>query len=438
MTAPRRLRLIAFYKGVGHDLNAWRTPDAPAYPAETDFEHIARFAEIAEAAHFDGVFLLDGVDFGEKERTALATLEPIVSLAALSQRTRRIGLIGTISTSFYPPYQIARMLATLHRVSDGRIGWNIVTSTRDAEARNFGLDGIPDHAARYENASDFVSAVDRLLASWPEESIVRDRASGHYTDLAQVDTSGFASGRYSVGSALNIPLPAGERPLYVQATRSADGLRFAARHADAVFSVTGSIEDARAFRAQLRAARPTGRPLLYLPGIWPIIGSTQREAEDRRAALLAYPDLAQIRRRFAKFFPGVDIAGYDLDDRLPVPCDDENVSSGSVGRQQIVGELVRGGVRTLRELDAEYASSIGHFRVVGTPERVADEMEHWFREGIVDGFTVLPPVIPFDLELFCEHVVPLLVARGLIGTDSDEPTGLHARFTRTADAAAAS
>lgn len=165
----RELILIAFLKGVGHDGNAWRTTRAPQHAAELDIEHWVHQARIAEAAALDAVFLLDVLDFGDHlARSPLGNLEPLITLAALSQQVREIGLIATVSTTFYPPYQVARMMATLARISEGRFGWNIVTSTRDAEARNFGLPQIPAHTDRYANAGDFVDTVSALLRSWDE------------------------------------------------------------------------------------------------------------------------------------------------------------------------------------------------------------------------------------------------------------------------------
>jgi FMN-dependent oxidoreductase (nitrilotriacetate monooxygenase family) len=349
----------------------------------------------------------------------MTVFEPITLLSAIATATEHIGLVATASTSYYEPFHLARAFASLDHISGGRAGWNIVTSATDAEARNFNLPGAASHAERYERAAEFVDVALKLWDSWEPDALVIDPQSGIFADTGKVHEVAHVGARFTVRGPLNTPRPPQGRPLLVQAGSSPDGRSFAARYAEAVFTAQQTLADGQEFYRALRGAAVTaGRDpdhLKILPGIVPIIGSTEQEAarlerefQDLIVTDYALAQLSLLLRR--------DLSTYPLDGPLP-PLPAESTIEANQSRYRLIVDLARRENLTIRQILVRLGGGRGHRVVAGTPEHLADEIELWFRSGAADGFNVMPPYLPGGLVEFVDHVVPELQRRGLFRTE---------------------
>ncbi len=424
---PRQLSLNLFLHTAGHHEASWRHPGTQP-ELLTDPDYYVRLAQRAEAAKLDAVFFADGPVLSPGvEFNTLAVLEPILTLATIAAHTERIGLIATASTTFYDPYNLARLFATLDHLSHGRAGWNIVTTQAADAAANFGLDAHPDPEARYARAEEFLQAITRLWDSFEADAIVLDRERGRFADPSRIHPASFVGDHVRVAGALNVPRSPQGRPVLVQAGASNAGRDFAARWAEAIFTAHQRLEDAQAFYADIkRGAAAYGRSpdqVKILPGISPFIGSTEAEARilERELDDLTIPEYG-LRQLGA--FAGIDLSGLPLDEPVPagVFAGAGDVTDNNRSRLQVIAGIVERERPTLRELLRRLAGARGHRVVVGTPEQIADTIEQWFREGAADGFNVMPPALPAGLDAFVDHVVPILRARGLFRTEYSGPT----------------
>ena len=416
--APDQLHLNVFVMGHGHHEAAWRHPRSTT-ASITDVDHYRQVARRAEEGLLDSVFLADQLIVGgDTEHRPRSGLEPLTLLAALATATERIGLIATASTTYTEPYNLARQFASLDHISHGRIGWNIVTSWARGAARNFGLDEPIPHDERYARAFEYMEVVTRLWDSWADDAIIHDQKSGRFADPTRIKGAGFEGRYYRVRGALTVPRPPQGHPVLVQAGSSEEGRRFAARYAEAIFTAQQDLDEARAFATDVRRrATKVGRDprhLKILPGLSPIIGSTEEEARrlERELNELTLPEVGL--RHLSARFDGVDLSGLPLDE--PVPLDalpqPEDVQ-GPQSRAALITELVQRERPTLRELLYRLAGARGHLVVTGTPEQIADRIEEWAMAGAADGFNVMPPYLPGGLDDFIDHVVPELQRRGL-------------------------
>lgn len=418
-----QLKLGAFLYLTGHHVGAWRHPETWAGDA---FEHYADFAKIAEAAKFDALFIadiaavrLDKPDAASHSaHSGVSHFEPLTLLSALAVVTSRIGLIGTGSTSFNDPYNLARQFASLDHLSNGRVGWNAVTSSDPNAAPNFGHAQHIQHADRYKRAEEFADVVVGLWDSFEDDAFMRDRESGRYYDPEKLRTLDHRGEHFSVRGPLNTPRSQQGRPVVVQAGSSDAGKDLAARTAEVVFTVQSTLESAKAFYKDLKArAASFGRDadeVKILPGLLPVVGRTQAEAQEKYDALQALIQPV-VGLSLLEGLAGrtVKLSDYPIDGPLP----DLPPTSYQVSRQAVVLEVARRENLTIRELYLRLAGSRGHLTVIGTPEQVADEMEAWFRGYGADGFNVMPATIPGGLVDFAELVVPELQRRGLFRTE---------------------
>ena len=421
-TAPnrRQLHLNLFLMGVGHHEAAWRHPRTD--PADlSSLAHFQRLAATAEAAGFDSVFLADGVEGPDPARANawVSHFEPFTLLAALAVGTERIGLIGTVSTGFTEPYNLARQFASLDHLSNGRAGWNIVTSAGDRAARNFNRTANQDHAVRYQRAAEYLEVVQALWDSWEDDALLLDRENGVVTDPAKLHEINHSGEHFQVQGPLNIPRGPQGRPLLVQAGSSEDGRGFAARHAEAVFTAQQTLAEGQGFYSDLKArAAALGRDragIVVLPGIVPVLGSTEAEAKALDQELDDLIDPARAIGTLSTLL-GVDLSEHPLDAPLP-PLPPVSAINGAKSRFELVRDLAERDRLTLRQLVGRLGGGRGHQVLAGTPEQVADHIELWFTQGAADGFNIMPPILPDGLDLFAEHVVPLLRERGLFRTE---------------------
>ena len=420
-TDERRLHLNAFLMAPGHHDAAWRHPASQPHRV-TDVTYFQQLARTAERGKFDSIFFADGLALwgGRAGGNVSGGLEPLTLLPAIAVATSHIGLIATASTTFNEPFHLARRFASLDHISGGRAGWNIVTSGSVDEAHNFNLDEHVDHAVRYERAAEFLEVATRLWDSWADDAVVLARDSGVYADPDRVRRIDHTGSFFKVRGPLNVQRSPQGWPLLVQAGSSADGKEFAARYAEAVFTAQQTLVEAQRFAQDVKAraaAHGRDRAPLILPGICPIIGSTEaaaRALEDELTGLqvLGY-GLNQLSRML-----DVDLSGLRLDEPLPehiLPSEDQ--VNGNKSRFTLVAELARGENLTLRQIIARLGGGRGHRVVAGTPEQIADAIESWFRAGAADGFNIMPPILPTGLDDFVDHVVPELQRRGLFRTE---------------------
>ncbi|RLV49223.1 LLM class flavin-dependent oxidoreductase [Nocardioides mangrovicus] len=420
-TPTRQLRLNAFLHDTGHHEASWRHPDSAV-------EHIADIAwyqDIArrvEAAKLDAVFLADSPAWYGTGYRPSNQFEPITLLTALATVTERIGLISTASTSFYEPFNLARLFASLDTISGGRAGWNVVTTYNEDAAHNFGLDGVPGNEERYARAQEFLDVVTRLWDSWEDDAVVADRASGDYVDTSKVHRIDHAGRYLKVRGPFSSPRTPQGRPVYVQAGSSNAGRAFAARNAEAIFTAHQTLGDAQAFYDDIKSrAVSLGRDpghVLVLPGISPFIADTATQAEELYQYVngLTVPEfgLGQLEK-----IAGTSLHHLELDERVPAELfgGAGNVLDNQRSRTQVVANIVERDRPTLRELLHRLAGGRGHNVVHGTPVQVADVIQTWFENRAADGFNIMPPLYPQLLDAFTEKVVPILQDRGLFRTE---------------------
>ncbi|WP_077800164.1 LLM class flavin-dependent oxidoreductase [Streptomyces sp. JHA26] len=427
----RRLHLNAFLMNTGHHEASWRLPESDPY-AHVSLAHYVKLARTAERGTFDSLFLADGPQlWNNLAQRPAGALEPVTLLTALATATEHIGLIATASTSYNSPYNLARRFASLDVISGGRAGWNIVTTAGAEAARNFGLDAEPAHAERYARAAEFLDVALKLWDSWEDDAIVADKAAGVWGDDSRIHPPRHEGTYFRVAGALNVPRTPQGYPLLVQAGSSADGKAFAARYAEAVFTAQQTLADAQDFYADLKSrTRLAGRDpehLKVLPGIVPVLGSTEAEARAAEQVLEDHIVPEHGVRRLEDLLrlePGT----LDLDGPLPDDLPPESAIEGAKSRYTLIVELARRESLTVRQLIGRLGGGRGHLTFTGTPEQVADQIESWFTRGAADGFNIMPPVLPSGLEAFVDHVVPILRERGLLRTAYGPRQTLRERY----------
>ncbi|OBJ68613.1 monooxygenase [Mycobacterium sp. 1274756.6] len=424
---PVRLNLFAF--ACGHHAGAWRAPDS-SVGRLGDITYWEQLARTAERGKLDAIFLADGqsAGLGAVGSGPLWFLEPLTTLTAMARATENIGLVTTVSSTFWNPFHAARLLASLDHISGGRVGANVVTSMTDDEARNHGMDRLPDHAERYARAAEFIDVLLRLWDSWPTDAIVADPA-GTYLDESLLRAVDHAGTWFGVAGPLNVPQSPQGRPALFQAGASDPGRQLAARYADGIYAVAWDAETAREYRSDVLARAATlGRDpaqLAIMPGLVTYVASTEREAKQQQRAL---NELLPTRDSLAQlsFFVGVDTSDWDLDAPVP-PLAPLEQFTGPKGRYATVLRIIDSAQPTVRELLGFLAAGGGHATFIGTPEGIADEIERWVDTGAADGFNLMPPALPAGIEDFVEQVVPILQRRGRFRRDYEQRT-LRARL----------
>lgn len=413
------MKLLAFLMQTGGHIAGWRHPRA-ATNALCDIDYFRTLGRTAERGLFDGVFLADYLGYhpvrGAAVFAGLETpkLDPIAVLATIAAETRNLGLIGTASTTYNHPYDLARRFASLDHLSGGRAGWNIVTSTMENEAHNYGLAAHLGHAERYARAEESVGVVRKLWDSWQDGAVLADKAGGRYTDPARISAVNHAGAHFSVAGPATVPRPPQGHPVLVQAGASATGQRFAAANAEVIFTSHPTMQTAQAFRVAMHAQLPAfGRlpsSLRIMPAVTPIIGRTRSEAQDLQRQL---DDLIPADVAIAKLeglLGNVDLSRADPDDVLPdLP---EAALAGQNSTRDRVVELARQERLAVRELARRVAAGRTGHTIVGTAQDVADVLCRWESEGAADGFVIAAPFLPGGLEDFVNVVVPLLQERG--------------------------
>ncbi len=424
MSRQGQMRLGVFLAGTGSNMASWRHPDAVADGA-INLEYYLDLTRKAEAAKLDFVFFGDGLYISEKSHpNFLNRFEPLTLLAYLAAHTSHIGLAATLSTTYSDPFTVARQFATIDHVSDGRAGWNIVTSPLEGSALNYSRAEHPQHDLRYRMADEFLEVTKGLWDSWEEGAFVRNKRTGQFIDPSKMHRLDHQGEFYSVQGPLAISRSKQGRPVLIQAGSSEAGKNFASKHADLIFTGQGSIPAAREFYEDVkeRAARHGRNPedLLILPGCAPIVGETEEAAERKYREIAGLVEIEEALNYLGRYFNDMDFSPYGLDD--PFPELGDFARNGWESATDKLKQLAREEKLTLREMALRTTTPKTVF--MGTPERVADTMQEWFEAGVVDGFMMNAAVLPVGLTDFLDGVLPILKERGLFRGEYEHGT-LH-------------
>nr|WP_139129258.1 LLM class flavin-dependent oxidoreductase [Paenibacillus nuruki] len=421
MMTQKTLKLGAIIQGVGGNMSAWRHPEAIA-DASINFDYYRQQALKAESGKFDFLFIADGLYINEKSIPHfLNRFEPITLLSALAAITSRIGLVGTLSTSYSEPFTVARQFSSIDHISGGRAGWNVVTSPLEGSARNYSKPEHPSHPERYKIADEYLQVTKGLWDSWEEDAFVRDKESGVFFDPDKLHTLHYQGEHFSVQGPLNIGRSRQGQPVIFQAGSSEDGKNLAAKEADAVFTRHDSLEKTVGFYRDLKGRLAQyGRAadeLLILPGISVILGQTDEEAERKYWQVAKLVTIENAIDYLGRYFEHHDFSQYALDEPFP--------ELGELGENSFrsTTDSIKRNARqhqlTLREVALQAATPRPTF--IGTPEHVADQLQQWFEAGAADGF-IVGGGTPQGLAEFIDQVVPILQARGLYRNEYEADT----------------
>lgn len=428
-------------QGPGGHMNAWKHPSGPA-DASVNFPFFVEVARKAENVGVAFAFVADGLYINEQSIPHfLNRFEPISLLSALAASTSKIGLVGTVSTSYSDPFTVARQFGTIDLISGGRAGWNAVTTPLEGSGRNYSRKH-PEHELRYEIADEYLDVIKGLWDSWDDGSFIRDRETGVFVDKSKLRRLNHKGRFFRVEGPLNIARSQQGQPVVFQAGASASGVKLAGKHADAVFTNGGPLEDAVPFYKQVKqSAIAQGRraaDVRIFPGIAPIVGTTAEEAERKYQAIRNLVTIEEALLYLGRFFDHHDFSAYPLDEPFP--------DVGDVGKNSFramtdrIKKTAREQNLTLREIALDVATPSTAF--IGTAAQIADEIIRWVDGGAADGFILSFQVIAEGFDDFAAHVLPILEARGyfnpnLDGTTLRDHLGLPYRESRYAVAAAA-
>lgn len=426
--SARKMHLVAYLKTGPTAMHAggWRHPESTL----KDIFSPQRYESIAqelEAACFDGGFFADLFGIGETYKNSIETfiraggqmslLDPFVVLPIMARVTRHLGLMTTFSTSFVPAFQIARQFASIDMLSDGRVGWNIVTSATDTEARNAGMDAIEDHDARYERADEVVEACTALWKSWDPDPFVFDKEKGVFGDASKVHYPNYKGNIVRSRGPLPTPQSPQGRPVLMQAGGSERGRVFGARWADVIFAPAEQPAAMRAYYNDMKERVATnGRDpdrVKILISVTPVIGETASIANERLAYLDALKD-PEYDLAWSSVTVGADLSRHKTMEEVSAARGNQGIHGST---EAMVQSAASQGVNL-----AEVGRNLGRRELVGTPKMVADALQSFFEDGLCDGFIIMPTTFPTSHEQFCRAVVPELQRRGLFRTSYSSTT----------------
>lgn len=423
MGAKKNIKLGAILHGVGGNISGWRHPDAIT-DASVNFELYKKWTQKAEEGKFDFVFIADGLYITEKSIPHfLNRFEPVTILSALAGISSKIGLVGTLSTSYSEPFTVARQFASLDMISHGRAGWNVVTSPLEGSALNYGKtkQQHPSHPERYKIADEYLEVATGLWDSWEDDAFVRDKESGVFFDPSKMHTLNHKGEYFSVKGPLNIARSKQGQPVIFQAGASDSGKNFAAKWANAIFTGQETTEEAKQYYDDVKGrAKALGRnpdEIVIMPGIGPIIGRTQEEAERKYEEIAGLVSIDKALDFLGRFYEHHDFSQYPLDAPFP-DIGDLGSNSFQSATDKMKAWAKQEGL-TLRQVALRVATPKPTF--IGTPEAVADKLQAWFEAGEADGF-IVSSAVPRGLEEFVDLVVPILQQRGLFRKEYESDT----------------
>ncbi|MBP1327057.1 FMN-dependent oxidoreductase (nitrilotriacetate monooxygenase family) [Leucobacter exalbidus] len=428
MSNKRQVHLVAHFPGV-NNLTVWNDP---ASGSQIDFASFRHFAQTAERGLFDYVFLAEGLRLrehgGEIHDLDVAgrpaTLAIITAMAAV---TERIGVVGTLSSTFNEPYELARQLASIDHLSGGRVGWNVVTSSDAFHGANFRRGGFLPYPERYVRAAEFVTLAKQLWDSWGADAHVANKHTGQFVDDAQVDDVRFAGTQFDVSATSTLPRSPQRYPVIVQAGDSPAGRDFASEHAEIIFTRKGTLEEGQKFYTDVKGRLPkvgrTEDSLRIMPGVSFVIGDSAADAEEKSRAIALAQVSPQTAIAWVEAIWGRELPGLDPDGPLPTVDPGEQEQRQGQVSTQVNDRLAR--VQQLRaRAEAEkltvrqlVVKETSRHDFVGTPAHIAAEMDKAVQLRAADGFVVIPHITPTGLDEFVDRVVPELQDRGVFRTD---------------------
>ncbi|GFZ97053.1 monooxygenase [Paenibacillus marchantiophytorum] len=423
--SEKQMKLGAALLATGEQMASWLYPSTPA-DAATSLTHYKHMVQKAEEGKMDFAFIADGLFINEVTMPQyLNRLEPVTALSVLSAYSSKIGLVGTVSATYSEPFTVARQFASLDLLSGGRAGWNLVTSALDGAALNHSREQHPAHDQRYQRADEHLQVVRGLWDSWEEEAFLHDKESGVFFDPEKMHRLDHKGEHFAVQGPLNIGRSPQGYPVVFQAGSSEAGRELAAKGADAVFTGMGgvkTVEESKRFYDDVkgRLAKYGRSPdeLLILPGIAPVVGATEAEAEAKYERIAGLISIENALRYLGRWFNHLDFSAYPLDEPFP-----ELGDAGSENYKSVTDNIKRTAKEeglTLRQVALRNATPRGP--LVGTPEHIADVLESFFRAGAVEGFILLGHVLPEGIDDFVHHVVPILQQRGLFRQEYEHDT----------------
>lgn len=420
----KRMKLGYFLTGFGHHVASSRHLES-VERGGMNLKKTIEQAKSLEQAKFDFLFVSDSLYVDKKTHPDMFTMfEPISLMSIIAMETKHLGLIITGSTTYSEPFNLSRIFSSLDHYSDGRAGWNIVTSGINDTAKNFSGVNNVDHDLRYDQANEFVEISKKLWNSWRDVDSQSVHKAGKFLKNQQPEPINYEGDFYSVKGPLNIDQSPQGYPLLVQAGSSKKGTDFASKHAEVIFTaqndIDASINFAQKLRRQVEEKRGPEQEVVIMPGIFPFIGETRKEAQANYKELQDLIDPEMGLELLSSYLGDTDLSGYDLN----TPFEDVEVDKGNniQSRVDLIKETAKRNNSTLEDVMKHVAGARGHHIIVGTPEDVADRMEEWFKRGAADGFNIMPPLNPTQFELFVNKVVPILKERGLVQTDYNEGT----------------
>ena len=417
--SKKQVHFGAMIHGVSGHMSLWRHPEVdPKRSVSLPF-YIEQ-AQLAEKGLFDVVFIADGLYINEKSIPHfLNRFEPVTILSALSISTEKIGLVGTISTSYSEPFTVARQLASLDMISGGRAGWNVVTTPLENSALNYNKTNgqHPPHAERYAIAEEYLKVVKGLWSSWEDDAFVADVENDVFFDPSKLHALNHEGKYFSVAGPLNIQRSPQGEPVIFQAGSSPAGIVFAGKDADAIFAVGVSVEVNKALSDKLKAAaQKEGRnpdELLVFPGISPIIAESEEAAEAKYWEVANLMTDERALAYLGRYFDHHDFTQYDLNAPFP--------ELGDIGKNSFqsttdyIKQYAKEQNLTLREVALREATP-RHEDFIGTPEKIANSVIRWLEAGAADGF-IITEMFPDALKDFVEKVVPILQEKGYYKTE---------------------
>ncbi len=437
MSEKKTIPFGIMLQGPGGHMNAWKHLSSPV-DASVNLGFFVETAKKAEAAGIAFAFVADGLYINEKSIPHfLNRFEPLTILSALAGVTSKIGLAGTVSTSYSDPFTVARQFASLDLISGGRAGWNAVTTPLEGTAKNYSRQH-PEHALRYEIADEYLQVIKGLWDSWDDDAFVRNRQTGRFFDPGKLHRLDHKGRFFSVEGPLNIQRSPQGQPVIFQAGSSDAGIALAGKHADAVFTNSVSVEENQTFLRRVKqAAVGQGRSandVKIFPGIGPVVGRTQVEAEEKYQIIRNLISIEEALAYLGRFFDHHDFSQYPLDAPFP--------ELGDIGKNSFrsttdrIKRQAREKNQTLREAALEAATPREGF--VGTAQAIADKIIDWVEKDAADGFILGFPVIAEGLEDFTRYVLPILQERGhfdaeLKGRTLRDHLGLPFRESRYAE-----
>lgn len=415
-TQRKQLHLGILLYGCGHHQAAWLMPDS-SVDRVGDISYYQSLAQLAEKGCFDAVFFADNQSFLAKDSNEMPAfwLDPVVNLTAISQVTNYVGLVSTISSTFSNPFTASRQLLSLDHITKGRVGWNLVTSMRDEEALNHSMSKLPPRDERYKKADEFAALMNKLFLSWDSNEFLYDRAERQLINPDNIRPVNHNGTYFKVKGPSTTPKSPQGRPVAMQAGASEQGIALAAKYADAVYSVSWNLNQAKKYRKkldeQIKQNEASDRHIKVFPGLVTYVGRTNEEALAKKSSLDEKLPVETALKQLS-FFLQQDCSNWEIDLKVP-PLPPVEEFTGPIGRYETILEIIKDTEPTVKELLGYLNAGGGHFTLIGTPEKIVDQMEIWVEAGVADGFNLMPPTLPGSLEDFVELVVPEMQKRGI-------------------------